>query len=97
MKLGTVLDVGNDEHGGVTVLKEYKDWLFIWWRPSPWSVFPRNTILLNNDQSSVARAIARDWTSHCASWNPSTAPAVLAVLETGKDCVDTRNHSEVVI
>lgn len=24
MKLGTVPDVGNDEHGGVTVLKEYK-------------------------------------------------------------------------
>ena len=49
---------------------------------SPWSDFPRKTILLNNDQSSVARAIARDWTTPCASWNPSTAPALLAILET---------------
>jgi len=40
MNPGTVLDVGNDEHGGVGVLKEYKDQLFIWWRSSSWLVFP---------------------------------------------------------
>jgi hypothetical protein len=30
MNLGTVLDVGSDEHEGVAVLKEYKGQLFIW-------------------------------------------------------------------
>ena len=39
MNLRTVLDVGNDEHEGNAVLKEYKDQPFIWWRPRPWLDF----------------------------------------------------------
>jgi len=45
MNLGTVLDVGNDVHGGVAVLKEYKGQLFIWWRSSPQLVFPEQSVI----------------------------------------------------